>query len=326
MMPFLDIRSRNVVGIMERKVEVKLQFTLWMEKLITFFLWECIQAFLLCFALLFLGFCAIHHLNLSIEPVEDEMVHSDSESVSEEDEMRPSSFNSEPEEDEMAQSESDSKDGAQADATRSFPVISDTKHVTEQALETEKLEDAVVQADSVVHLLQPSHPSVKEVVTSKFQAIDVQSDHLPILEKVWTKHGDVLEGSAIHSCDTKTMALASLAKIIIILQTNNGNTLSDDQVQYLCSTFSDLQYMRLKVDWLAPCVENALAIHKSNQLQASLLELEKAKARAEEMEQKFLSEMAEMKRGLDNDIRLLTKKMPVSGQIDQKKCLGEGLF
>lgn len=71
--------------------------------------------------------------------------------------------------------------------------------------------------------------SVNRVVTFKFQGLDVESNHLPVLQNVWMKHGDIVEGSLIRSCDTKTMAFASLAKIILILQTNSGKTLTDDQ-------------------------------------------------------------------------------------------------
>lgn len=80
--------------------------------------------------------------------------------------------------------------------------------------------------------------------------------------------------------------------------------------------------MQLKVDWLTPFVEKALVMHKNKPLQASLLELEKAKASAEETEKKFLAEMAEMKKELDRDIRLVSESLP----MNPDKYLGDGLF
>ncbi|XP_056684428.1 putative F-box protein At3g25750 [Spinacia oleracea] len=134
-------------------------------------------------------------------------------------------YNSESESEEQT-TETLSTRAAQAQTTRSLPVVNDMEHAAEEALVTGNLDDAIVQTDNTEHLVQAS---VNRVVTFKFQGLDVESNHLPVLQNVWMKHGDIVEGSLIRSCDTKTMAFASLAKIILILQTNSGKTLTDDQ-------------------------------------------------------------------------------------------------
>ncbi|KMT10111.1 hypothetical protein BVRB_5g118740 [Beta vulgaris subsp. vulgaris] len=252
---------------------------------------------------------------IDCELEENGMIQSDSDgegSVSLQDEVSPASRGPEREE---QTTEIPSINAALAVTTRSPPVMNDMEHVAEEVLETESLRN-VIQIDSTAHLAQPC---VKKVVTFKFRGIDVESEHLPVLQKIWMEHGDVVEGSAIRSCDTIAVALSSLAKMVLVLQTNSGDTLTDEQAHYLGSTLSDLQYMRLKVDWLTPFVEKVLMMHKSKQLQASLVEL---KAKTEEMEQKFLSDMAEMKQRLDKNIRLVSESI----KVDHSKCLGEGLF
>lgn len=90
--------------------------------------------------------------------------------------------------------------------------------------------------------------------TLRVQGIDV--NHLPILEKVLKKYGDVVSGSAFHSSACKTMAWTYLAEILRILQQNSGNTLTDDQARDLSKALYDLrEVMKLKVEWLEPFVE-----------------------------------------------------------------------
>lgn len=158
-----------------------------------------------------------------------------------------------------------------------------------------------------------------------FTGIGIQSDFLPVLEKIWVKYGDVIEGSAIRSCDTKATALESLAKMVLILQANSGKTLTEDKVHYLSSTLSDLQLMHLKVDWLVPFVEKALALHKSMQLEAVLAEIDKATVVARDMERKFLEKIAEVKEGLKRDRKIVSDCLPLFGPTDRDQCLGEGL-
>ncbi|XP_021733492.1 uncharacterized protein LOC110700284 isoform X1 [Chenopodium quinoa] len=117
-----------------------------------------------------------------------------------------------------------------------------------------------------------AQPGEKAATMVKFQGVDIRPDLLPILQKVWEKYEDV-EGSRLQSCDIKAAALESLAKMIVILQTNNMESLTDDQANYLASTMSDLQFMQLKVDWLVPFVEKALSLQKQKHLETIMLEL-----------------------------------------------------
>ncbi|KNA03652.1 hypothetical protein SOVF_207070 [Spinacia oleracea] len=193
-----------------------------------------------------------------------------------------------------------------------------------EALGTESSLDPTVQTNSVIapRVLQPV---VNKASTLKFHGVDVHPEHLPILQNVWMKHGDVVKESKIHSNDFIATTLASLAKLILILQSNSGKTLTDEQAHYMSSTLSDLQSISVKVDWLVPFVEKALALHKRKPLEAALAELEKAKAKVEEMNRKFLAEMAEIKQGFSTDKKQIVCKS-ICVQIDTDKCLSEGLF
>lgn len=169
--------------------------------------------------------------------------------------------------------------------------------------------------------VQPVEKGVS--VTPKFEGIDVHTDHLPILEKVWAKHGDVVKGIKLHSSDFLATTLTALAKLILILQTNTGKTLTDDRANYLTSTMSDLLSLGVNVEWLVPFVEKASALHQRNSLEAALLEFEKAKAKVEEMNRNFVAKMAQMsqcKREPQDGIGML------ASEIDPDKLVGEGLF
>ncbi|XP_021762822.1 F-box protein SKIP23-like [Chenopodium quinoa] len=155
-----------------------------------------------------------------------------------------------------------------------------------------------------------------------FHGKEVRSELVPVLEKVWAKYGNIIEQSAIRSSDTIIMALESVAKVINILQNTSANKLTDHQVNYLVSTLSDLQLMQLKVDWLVPFVEKAVALNKSRQLAVALMELEKAKAHVEELKLKLLAESEKPDSGLNLAV---VESISASGPIDLDKCLGEGV-
>lgn len=165
--------------------------------------------------------------------------------------------------------------------------------------------------------MQPS-----ETIPATFHGKEVKPELVPVLEKVWAKHGNILEGSAIRSSDTITMASESVAKVINILQNTSASNLSEEQMEYLVSTLSDLQLMQLKVDWLSPFVEKAVALYKSRQLAVALMELEKAKAHVEELKLKLLAESEKPDSGLKIAV---VETLSASGPIDFDKCLGEGV-
>lgn len=125
--------------------------------------------------------------------------------------------------------------------------------------------------------------------------------------------------------DMTSMALVSLAMVVLILKMNMGWALSKTQADYLSSALSDLQQMNVKVGWLTPFVEKALAVLKSKPLIDSLKERGKAKARAKEMKSKVLDELAKLDE-LEDDLTLFLEKIPVLEEVDLNKYLGEGLY
>lgn len=52
--------------------------------------------------------------------------------------------------------------------------------------------------------------------------------------------------------------------MILILEENSPQSLSDFHADYLKSALSDLKCVRFQVEWLVPCVEKALELHKTN--------------------------------------------------------------
>ena len=173
--------------------------------------------------------------------------------------------------------------------------------------------------------LQPVEKGVS--VTPKFQGIDVHTDHLPILKKVWAKHGDVVKGINLHSSDFLATALSALAKLIHILETNTGKTLTDDRANYLTSTMSDLLSLGVNVEWLVPFVEKASALHQRKSLEAALVEFEKAKAKVEEMNRIFVGKMAEMSQRFHTGNRQPQDGVGMfASEIDPDKLVGEGLL
>lgn len=94
----------------------------------------------------------------------------------------------------------------------------------------------------------------------KFQGVDVSSELVPVLKKIWDKYGNIIEGHVVRSNGLLTWALESLANIIIILQKITGDSLNNSQAEYLNSTLVDLQLMHFRLEWLVPFVEKAFGI------------------------------------------------------------------
>uniref|UniRef100_A0A803L8E1 F-box domain-containing protein n=1 Tax=Chenopodium quinoa TaxID=63459 RepID=A0A803L8E1_CHEQI len=74
------------------------------------------------------------------------------------------------------------------------------------------------------------------VSQAKFQGIKVSSHLVPILKKIWDKHGNIMQGHVLQTNDQLTWALESLA---------NG--------------------IRFRLDWLIPFVQKAMAVHNEQQ-------------------------------------------------------------
>uniref|UniRef100_A0A803L8B5 Uncharacterized protein n=1 Tax=Chenopodium quinoa TaxID=63459 RepID=A0A803L8B5_CHEQI len=114
-------------------------------------------------------------------------------------------------------------------------------------------------------------PSMK-----KFQGVDVGSDLVPYLRKLWKKD-DFVDGNAVRSNGLLTWAFESLAKMMIILQNNKGkgkSSLSETQAEYLKNTLIDLQSMKFRLDWLVPIVEKTTARYTSKEPGDVVMELQ----------------------------------------------------
>ncbi|KNA10276.1 hypothetical protein SOVF_145930 [Spinacia oleracea] len=133
----------------------------------------------------------------------------------------------------------------------------------------------------------------------KFQGADVSSNLVPV-----------------RSNDLLTWALESLAKMVIILQKNTGESLDDSQAEYLKLSLVDLQTLHFRLDWMVPFVERALAIHKSKCQKIIVTDLEKRKSKllAE------LHELEQMEKTLAGSL-IISTAPPIL-----KKGLAEGLF
>lgn len=105
----------------------------------------------------------------------------------------------------------------------------------------------------------------------KFHGVDVNSDLVPVLQKIWEKHGNIIQEFVAHN-DQMILkwALESLAKMVVVLQ-NNSENLSDSQAEYLDATLHNLQTMNFKLDWLVPLVKHAHVMKELISTKAKLL-------------------------------------------------------
>ncbi|XP_074316221.1 uncharacterized protein LOC141652585 isoform X2 [Silene latifolia] len=160
--------------------------------------------------------------------------------------------------------------------------------------------------------------------TVVFEGINVKSNLIPTLQKIWGKYGNIIEGSIIRNANIIASALESLATTVIILQSNSGHTLSKDQADYMSSALCDLQQMKFNVNWLVPFVEKAIAVHKSRPLINALKDFDKAKAQAEEMKMKVLDELAKLDE-VEEDIVFVSERLSGLKSMDFDLILGDGL-
>uniref|UniRef100_A0A803L893 Uncharacterized protein n=1 Tax=Chenopodium quinoa TaxID=63459 RepID=A0A803L893_CHEQI len=164
--------------------------------------------------------------------------------------------------------------------------------------------------------------------TIKFEGLEIRSTLFPTLQKVWSKHGNLIENITIRNGDIVSRALESLATAVIILEENPVCTLTDSQADYLSSTLSDLRSMQFKVDWLVPFVEKAVKLHKSKQLMDSLDKLGHCKAQIAEKKSKLLEEVAALDKladELEEEIAGVSKVVSFYGNVDFGKPVGGGL-
>ncbi|XP_074299796.1 F-box protein SKIP23-like [Silene latifolia] len=93
------------------------------------------------------------------------------------------------------------------------------------------------------------------VLQAKFRGVNVRSDVIPILEKIWDKYGDVIQNHVVQSDGLLRWALETLAKMVVLLQTNSAQSFSNSQAAFLSATIKDLMHLQFQLNWLLPFVE-----------------------------------------------------------------------
>ncbi|KAK9666265.1 hypothetical protein RND81_14G172600 [Saponaria officinalis] len=167
-----------------------------------------------------------------------------------------------------------------------------------------------------------------DTATTKFEGFDIRSDLVPILQKIWRKHGNIIERSTMRSNHIITRALESLATMVEILEDNPVESISDCQADYLSTTLSDLKTMCFKVHWLGSFVEKAVKLHKSKPLVDSLNKLTDLSSQVKERRAILLDEvtkLTEEENKLKKEMAKVSKLIPFSGQFKLDKPLGSGL-
>ncbi|KAK9666260.1 hypothetical protein RND81_14G172100 [Saponaria officinalis] len=164
--------------------------------------------------------------------------------------------------------------------------------------------------------------------TTKFEGFDIRSDLVPILQKIWRNHGNIIEHSTIRSGDIIARALESLATMVQILDNNLVESISDCQADYLSTTLSDLEFMGFKVRWLGSFVEKAVKLHKSKPLVDSLKKLTDLSSQVKECRAILRDEVAKLteeENKLKKEMAKVSKLIPFSGQVKLNEPLGSGL-
>ncbi|KAK9666275.1 hypothetical protein RND81_14G173300 [Saponaria officinalis] len=164
--------------------------------------------------------------------------------------------------------------------------------------------------------------------TVKFEGFDIRSDLVPILQKIWRNHGNIIEHSSVRSGHIIANALESLATMVQTLDNNSVDSFSDCQADYLSTTFSDLEFMGFKVHWLGSFVEKAVKLHKSKPLVDSLNKLNDLRSQVKECRAIFLDKVAKLteeENKLKKEIAKVSKLIPFSGQVKFDEPFGSGL-
>ena len=71
-----------------------------------------------------------------------------------------------------------------------------------------------------------------------------------ILEQIFTKYGDITANCCFTAPQFRAQFLASIVKIVQLMQQHTAQELSDADISFICSTLSDLERAQVKVDWL----------------------------------------------------------------------------
>lgn len=165
-------------------------------------------------------------------------------------------------------------------------------------------------------------------VAKLLQGIAVSNDLVPVLQKLWDKHGDIIQGHTIRSDKLLKWALESLAEMIIILQQNTGNSLDVSQAELLKATLVDLQSMNFRLEWLVPFVTRA---SKALEVRAKIDVISKLEATRSKLEATMSKLVAELREVEEKILAEQQNMILADGQVDSQplvldKCLAEGLY
>ncbi|XP_074285273.1 uncharacterized protein LOC141610878 isoform X3 [Silene latifolia] len=292
----------------------------------------------------------ILNVSLEREPDEEEGLDSDSGDKNdgeedsdskdeEEQEEMDTDFGSQDQEDEKMQCDSSSqenkeeemlsKENIEGDGSLQEDLVS-SPHLVEsvtRALLSRSQNDVVEQDTSGKNITPTTESHKSDSSTTKFEGLDIRSDLVQTLQKIWQKHGNIIKDSTVRSGDIVARALESLATIVRILEDNPAQSLSDGQADYLRSTLSDLKCIRFKVCWLVSFVEKVLLVHKSKPLLESLNNLSQLSSQVEERRTILLHEVAKLhleRNKLKEETAKVSKMIPFSGQVKFDEPIGAG--
>ncbi|KAH9615443.1 hypothetical protein KSS87_021358 [Heliosperma pusillum] len=164
--------------------------------------------------------------------------------------------------------------------------------------------------------------------TTKFVGYDIRSDLMPTLQKIWQKHGNIIEYSIVRNSDITAKALELLATMVRILEDNSALSLSDSQADYLRSTLSDLSCIGFRVCWLSSFVEKALKVHSSKALVESLNNLSQSSSQVKKRKRILGDELAKLneeENKLKEEMAKVSKMIPFYGQVKSDEPIGVGL-
>ncbi|KAH9615455.1 hypothetical protein KSS87_021370 [Heliosperma pusillum] len=217
---------------------------------------------------------------------------------------------------------SSSLSATEKDISQTLRNLNGGNNGTEEGTSTKNIIDLVHRAAST------SSTQVRSDF-ARFEEFDIRPDLVPTLQKIWQKHGNILENSAVRSDDIIARGLESLATMVRILSDNSALSLNDSQANYLVSTLSDLRYIRFKVDWLVPFVEKAEKLHKSKPLVESLNNLSQLSSQAKERRAMLLDELTKLdveENQRKEEMAKVSKMIPFCGQVKFDELLGTGLI
>ncbi|XP_074285266.1 uncharacterized protein LOC141610875 [Silene latifolia] len=233
--------------------------------------------------------------------------------------------------------EMDSKANIENDTSLQEALLTPSLYAVEQAvtktlLRMNSTNDAVEEETSgknITHAIPkaPTSSTTESMGTTKFEGLEIRSDLIPTLQKIWQKHGNIIKDSIVRSGDIVARALESLAIMVRILEDNPAQSLSDSQADYLTSTLSDLRNICFKVYWLVSFVEKALKVHRSKPLVESLNNLSQLSSQVKERRAILLDEVAKLneeENKLKEEMGKISKMIPFSGQVKFDEPIGAG--